>query len=98
MIRRGERVVELLVPKGRGYFPTGPNDLFRSEDEPLHAGDEVTVPGLRATVLETGEHGPARLRFEFDKKLESMVWVADGKDGWRDVPPPPIGFGMPLDP
>jgi hypothetical protein len=98
MIRRGERVVELLVPKGRGYFPTGPNDLFRSEDDPLHAGDEVTVPGLHVTVLETGERGPARLRFEFDEKLDSLVWVADGKDGWRDVSPPQIGFGMPLDP
>lgn len=98
MIRRGDRTVELLVPKGRGYFPTGPNDLFRSEDEPMHAGDEVTVPGLHATVIETGEHGPARLRFDFDQKLESLVWVADGKEGWRDVPPPPIGFGMPLDP
>jgi hypothetical protein len=98
MVRRGERVVELLVPKGRGYFPTGPNDLFRSEDEPLHAGDQVTVPGLHATVLETGERGPARLRFEFDQKLESLVWVADGKEGWRDVPPPRIGFGEPLDP
>ena len=98
MLRRGERVVELLVPKGHGYFPTGPNDLFRSEDHPLHAGDEVTVPGLHAKVLETGERGPARLRFEFDDKLDSLVWVADGKDDWRDVPPPQIGFGMPLDP
>ncbi len=98
MIRRSDRVVELLVPKGHGYFPTGPNDLFRAEDEPLHAGDEVRVPGLHVTVLETGERGPARLRFEFDQKLESLVWVADGKDGWRDVPPPQLGFGAPLDP
>lgn len=98
MIRRSDRVVELLVPKGHGYFPTGPNDLFRSEDDPLRAGDEVTVPGLHAKVIETGERGPARLRFEFDQKLESLVWVADGTDGWRDVPPPQVGFGMPLDP
>lgn len=98
MIRRSDRVVELLVPKGRGYFPTGPNDLFRSMDDPLHAGDEVRVPGMHATVLDTGEHGPARVRFEFDQKLESLVWVADGARGWRDVPPPQVGFGAPLDP
>jgi hypothetical protein len=98
MLRKSDRVVELLIPKGHGYFPTGPNDLFRSEDEPLRAGDEITVPGLHATVIETGDRGPARLRFEFDQKLESLVWVADGKDGWRDVPPPQVGFGMPLDP
>ncbi len=98
MIRRSDRVVELLVPKGRGYFPTGPNDLFRNEDLPLHTGDEITVPGLHATVLDTGEHGPARLRFEFDQKLESLLWVADGNFGWHDISPPQIGFGVPLDP
>ncbi|HEY2367944.1 MAG TPA: hypothetical protein VGH87_16215, partial [Polyangiaceae bacterium] len=98
MIRKSDRVVELLVPKGHGYFPTGPNDLFRNEDLPLHAGDEVTVPGLHATVLETGEHGPARVRFEFDQKLESLLWVADGYVGWHDIVPPQIGFGVPLDP
>jgi len=60
--------------------------------------DVVRTAHPNATVIETGERGPARLRFEFDQKLESLVWVADGKDGWRDVPPPQIGFGMPLDP
>jgi hypothetical protein len=98
MLRRGERTVELVVPKGRGYFPTGPDDLFRSADTPLHAGDEASIPGLHVKVLEVGESGPGRVRFDFDQKLESLVWIADGKDGWRDVPPPQIGFGMPLDP
>lgn len=98
MLRRGDRTVELIVPKGKGYFPTGPDDLFRSADTPLHAGDEATVPGLHVKVLEAGESGPGRVRFDFDDKLESLVWIADGANGWRDVPPPQIGFGMPLDP
>lgn len=98
ILRRGERSIDLVVPKGRGYFPTGPDDLFRSEDRPLHAGDEVDVPGLHAKVIEGGEHGPGRVHFDFDRKLESLVWIADGKEGWRDASPPRLGFGMPLDP
>jgi hypothetical protein len=98
LVRRSDRVVEVLVPKGRGYFPTGPNDLFRSEDSPLRAGDEVDVPGLHAAVLSTGETHAARLRFTFDEPLDSLIWVADGKEGWRDASPPRVGFGEPLDP
>lgn len=98
MIRRGDRSIDLIVPKGRGYFPTGPDDLFRSVDLPLRAGDEVTVPGLHAKVIEGGDDGPGRVHFDFDQKLESLVWIADGNDGWKDVPPPQRGFGMPLDP
>jgi hypothetical protein len=98
MLRRGERSIELVVPKGRGYFPTGPDDLFRSTDLPLKAGDDITVPGLHARVIEAGESGPGRVHFDFADKLEALVWIADGRDGWRDVPPPQIGFGQPLDP
>jgi hypothetical protein len=98
MLRRGDRTVELIVPKGKGYFPTGPDDLFRSADTPLHAGDEANVPGLHVKVLEVGASGPGRVLFDFDQKLESLVWIADGKDGWLDVPPPQLGFGIPLDP
>jgi len=98
MVRRGERSIELIVPRGRGYLPTGPDDLFRSADLPLHAGDEIDVPGLRVKVIETSDAGPGRVRFDFDRKLESIVWIADGKDAWKDVPPPQLGFGMPLDP
>ncbi len=94
MLRRGERSIDLIVPKGRGYFPTGPDDLFRSTDLPLHAGDEVRVPGLHAKVIEGGESGPGRVHFDFDQKLESLVWIADAKDGWKDVPPPQLGFGI----
>ena len=98
MLRKGDRSIDLIVPKGRGYFPTGPDDLFRSTDLPLKAGDEVNVPGLHARVIEGGESGPGRVHFDFDQKLESLLWIADGQNGWRDVPPPQIGFGMPLDP
>ena len=98
LVRTGPRSVEIVVPKGRSYFPTGPTDLFRSIDDPLGAGDVVRVPGMTATVVQTGEHHAARLRFDFDDSLDSMLWVADGRNGWRDATPPMKGFGMPLDP
>lgn len=97
LVRRGPRTIELVVPRGRGYFPTGPNDLFRSEDSPLRTGDEVRVPGLHVTVVQTGATKPSRLRFEFDDPLDSLLWVAGGAAGWHDATPPAIGFGVPLD-
>jgi hypothetical protein len=98
ILRTGARTIDLLVPRGKGYFPTGPDDLFRSEDNALPAGYEVRVPGMHVKILDVGEHGPVRIRFDFDKKLESLVWVADGKDAFLDATPPRIGFGLPLDP
>jgi len=38
-----------------------------------------------------------RIRFDFDRKLESLVWIADGKEAFVDATPPGIGFGLPLD-
>jgi hypothetical protein len=99
LVRTGPRTVEIVVPRGRGYFPTGPNDLFRNEEDPLHTGDQVHVPGLLATVEQTGgETRPSRLRFTFDDSLDSMLWLADAQGGWRDETPPAVGFGIPMDP
>ena len=53
---------------------------------------------MRAHVVEVGESGPGRVHFEFDEKLEDIVWIADGKDAWKDIELPQRGFGIPLDP
>ena len=98
MLRTGEQSIDLLVPRGKGYFPTGPDDLFRSEDAALPSGYEADVPGMHVKILDVGEHGPIRIRFDFDQKLESLIWVSDGKDAFLDATPPRIGFGLPLDP
>ena len=99
MLRRGPRSIEIVVARGRGYLPTGAYDVLRASDDPLRTGDELDVRGMHVTVLEGGgQSGPGRVRFDFDEPLESLVWIEDSRDGWRDAPPPQLGFGAPLDP
>jgi hypothetical protein len=96
LLRTGPRSVE-LVQSERPLLPIGPRDLFRPAD--LHPGDAVELGGMRATVLQTGDEGqPRRLRFEFDEDLESpsMLWIAEGEEGFRDEKPPPPGYGAPV--
>jgi hypothetical protein len=99
VLRHDARSIDVSVPKGLGLFPNGEGNLFRGEGVPLAAGDVVTVPGMRVTVLEVGAAGPRRARFELDAPLESpsFIWVHDRIDGIRDATPPQIGFGKPFD-
>ncbi len=91
--------LEVIIPKSKRLFPSGEGDLFRGEAAPFLKGDVINLPGMRVTVLDIGDYGPDRVRFEFDGALESpqRVWVADGTDGLRDAPPPQPGFGQPFD-
>ncbi len=99
ILRLDARTIDLVIPHGAGFFPVTPNDLFRDPDVPLHAGDEVAISGMRATVIDMGEVGPARLRFVFDRDLDdpSLTWVIEVYSGYRDSPPPAVGFGGQLD-
>ncbi len=99
MLRRDSRTIDLVIPHAAGFFPVTANDLFRDPAAPLHAGDVVDVTGMRVTVVDLGEVGPARLRFEFDRDANdpSLTWVIEFYDGYRDSPPPAIGFGKQLD-
>ena len=99
MLRKDARTVELVIPHAAGFFPVTANDLFRDPEAPLRAGDVVEVTGMRATVLDLGVVGPARLRFEFDRDANdpSLTWVIEVYNGYRDSPPPAIGFGSQLD-
>ena len=100
MLRRDARTIELVVARGRGLFPDGEGNLFRGEGAPFVAGDVVRLPGMRVTVLEVGDAGPRRARFEFDEPLDapSRTWVTDRFDGLYDATPPEPGFGKPFDP
>jgi hypothetical protein len=68
-------------------------------DTPPAPGSEVRMEGLRVTVLDSSEAGPLRMRFEFDRPLESpdLCFVT-----WRDgalrslaLPPPGQGVSVP---
>jgi hypothetical protein len=67
----------------------------------MAVGDVVTMPGLRATVLELGAEVPRRVRFEFDSDLESedLAWISEDRRGaFPEALPPAEGFGKPFDP
>ena len=100
LLRRDDRTLDAIIPHGRGFFPAGREDLFRGDDAPLVTGDEITIPGLRVTLLDAGVAGPARLRFVFDRSLEdrSLTWITELSDSYREAPPPAPGFGTRLDP
>jgi hypothetical protein len=99
MLRRGPTTIDILVAKGKGYLPTGAYDVLRSSDDPLRAGDTFHVAGMNVTVIEGGSSsGPGRARFELDEPLGDLVWIEDSREGWKDAPPPALGYGAPLDP
>ena len=100
VLRKDARTLELVAPEDRSLTSTGPGNLFRSHLAPLRVGDEIAVPGMRATVLETGPDGPRRVRYVFDRELEAkeVTWIAEGFAGFRDATPPPIGLGVPIEP
>ena len=67
----------------------------------MTVGDVVTMPGLRATVLELGTEVSRRVRFEFDTDLESedLAWISkDRRGAFPKTLPPAEGFGRPFDP
>jgi hypothetical protein len=98
-LRTGERSLELAVSKESGMFPAGEQNLYRSPENPLTEGMEISRPGMKVTVLEPGEDGPPRrLRFVFDDDPSDVVWISDGYKKMVDAPLPKIGRGAPFDP
>jgi hypothetical protein len=99
LLRTGERTIE-LVQSERPLFHVGPDDLFRTAGS-LAPGDSVEVPGMKATLLQADDHGaPKRVRFELDRDLDdpSLQWLTEGRDGFREERPPPVGYGAPVMP
>ena len=88
------------LPPGRALCPSGHANLFRSVHAPLQEGDEIVLPGMNARVVEMGELGPRRVRFTFDRNVDSpsLFWTSEAWTGFQDARPPPLGFGIPLDP
>jgi hypothetical protein len=97
-LRRDERTLDLVVGPGRSLYPIGERSLYRSEDSPLRAGDEITVRGLHVTILADGEGGPRSARFELDRNLDDLSWVSDTFVATKDITLPREGFGEPFEP
>ena len=100
-LRKGPRTIELVAPPDAGLYPPGAGNLFRSADAPLRAGEIVELPGMRVQILAADRLGTHRARFTFEHDLDKppLVWVDEAwEGGFRDLTPPAIGFGQPLDP
>ncbi len=63
------------------------------EGSHLAAGEVIEIRGMRATVLEMGAIGPARVEFQFDLALEapSLILLAWRDGALRPVTLPPVG-------
>jgi hypothetical protein len=98
VIRTSPSALEVAAENGP-LFAVGPTELLRTT--PFNVGTVVQVPGLRATVLRVDEEGqPKAVRYDVDRDLDgrSIVWISEGQTGFREAHPPPVGFGMRLDP
>jgi len=100
VLRRDARTIDVVTRPERGIFPIGEGNLFRGAGAPLVAGDVIRATGMKVTILDVGEAGPRRVRFEFDDALDapSRVWIADGAEALTDATLPEPGFGKPFDP
>jgi hypothetical protein len=99
LLRIGPSTLDLVASTPSPLFPVGPNDLFRNEEVPVHVGDAMQVPGLRATILETSDDGgPRRVRFDFDRDVDdpSFWFLAEGDTGFKEVVVPRVGMGAPV--
>jgi hypothetical protein len=97
-LRRDPHTLDLVATVGRGLYPIGERNLYRAVASPLRAGDVVTVPGLRVTVLEAGEAGPRSARFVFDGDPDALLWISDMLESTKEVTLPTVDFGEPYDP
>ena len=100
MLRTGDRTIDVVVPKGQGFFPVGADDIFRSEDSPFHSGDQRDVPGMHVLIVSDGTTDAPRMRFTFDRAAEdpTLLWCTEHRSGLEVIAPPQRGFGVQLSP
>lgn len=97
-IRTSPSSVE-LVQDNPSLFPLGPTGIVRTT--PFRVGDVVETAALRATVTRIDDAGrPLTVRYEFGRSLDDpgVAWISEGRDGFSDVIPPPVGIGVRLGP
>ena len=97
-LRRDVYTLDLVATQGRGLYPIGERNLYRSEGAPLRKGDVITVPGMRVTILESGAAGPRSARFVFDEDPETLVWANETFSETTEIELPAVDFGEPFDP
>ncbi len=93
MVRRTDENT-LEIEPGGGYFGLFLDRLFRSDEHPFHAGQEVVLPRMTARVMSLNQDGrPAAVAFRFDTPLEdpALRWIQWTGDSFVPFEPPAIG-------
>jgi hypothetical protein len=75
--------------------------FVRGRDEPMRAGETVSMPGCRVQIVAaTPEGGPSDVTFTFDEPLDdaSMRWMLWQGDGYVPFVVPPVGSAVDLAP
>ena len=88
-----------VVQETTPLFPLGVTGIVRAA--PFRAGDVVETTALRAEVLKVDEAGrPLAVHYEFNRDLDGadIAWISEGRSGFSDVIPPPVGIGVRLAP
>jgi hypothetical protein len=89
-----------VAPEG-GYLGLFLDRLFRSDQHPLRAGEEIILPRMRCRVMSLTEDGrPAVVSFRFDCVLEdpSLRWIQWTGGTFVPFTPPAVGEQIELRP
>jgi hypothetical protein len=100
VLRRDERTLELVVPRGRSLYPKAELSLWRSLDARMHPGDTIARPGMEVTITGVDDQGsPTRARIVLtDEAIHDALWFSEDFEAWREAELPRPGFGAPFDP
>ncbi len=99
VLRVDARTIDVVVPKGNGFFPVGADSMYRAEDDPLPSGAERDVTGVHIRVVSGGETSAPRIRFTFEQDLESSAgWLTETRAGFEALALPGVGYGVQLSP
>jgi hypothetical protein len=90
--RTGAATFELSLKEGR-FLSTELEQLFRGPAYAMRVGEQVSVEGFRATLLEVDGAWPLRIRFDFDMSLDDpdLVLLTLRQGTLQRLRPPPIG-------
>lgn len=100
LVSRPDERTLVLRPE-RGFVSAPLDDLFRSPERPMRAGDRVRAGPMEVEVLALTPDGrPAESRFRFDVPLDdpALDWRRWERGAYVPWKPPPVGARLTLPP
>ena len=93
LAREGPSAFSMRFGRATTLLRSRGEQLFRSPERALRAGEVVDVGLFRATILELRDGLPVHVRFDFDQPLDSpsLQFMVPADDGFRSYQLPPLG-------